>query len=78
MLTSKANQGFQDAVDRQILDGHRASAAAKLQALDGLFEFCRMVARSRATDGEITLGANGDVWWSAAHERAWRDEGSAL
>lgn len=78
MLTNKANYSFQDAVDRQILDGHAASAAAKLEALDDLFEFCRMVARSRGADGQPTLGANGDLWWSGAHERAWRERAKKM
>ncbi|MGB4860287.1 MAG: hypothetical protein WBP11_13305 [Dokdonella sp.] len=74
MLTGNSNQGFQDVVDSQILTGHRASAATKLKSLDELFDFCRMISRSRGAAGEITLRANGDVWWSGAHEREWQSQ----
>lgn len=70
---SQMNLSFEEAVDHQLLEGHRADAFAKLEALDDLFEFCRLIARSRAADDQITLGAKGDIWWSPAQERAWQE-----
>jgi len=66
---------FQQAVDNQILDGHRSTAAAKLQGLDEMFEFCRKIALNLAADGQMTIGANGAVWWSHIHERIWAAQG---
>ena len=66
---------FQQAVDNQILDGHRSSAAAKLEGLDEMFEFCRKIALNLAADGQMTIGANGAVWWSHIHNQIWAAEG---
>ncbi len=62
---------FEEAALHHLRDALRATTAERWQWLQQAMAFGFATARSRATQGLMTLGPHGEVLWSPLHEARW-------
>ena len=65
---------FEAAAMNHLLDGLRATPAQRWWWLQQAMAFAADTARSRAREGQVTLGPHGDILWSPLHEALWTSE----
>ncbi len=65
---------FQGTAMHHLRDALRATTAERWQWLQQAMAFGFATARSRATQGLMTLGPHGEVLWSPLHEACWTKE----
>lgn len=66
---------YEDAALNHLRDSLRATAEQRWNWLGEAMQFAIRTARQRASRGEVTLGPDGNVWWSPEHERGWSEAG---